>query len=133
MKKILMAAVAAFLLSAVFVYAGSRPKTEILGQQEPAQKYKVTFIELGSVKCVPCKMMIPVMKEIEEKYGKEVKVIFYDVWTAEGRPYGEKYGIRGIPTQVFLDESGKEVFRHVGYFPLEQMLPELKKLGVKVD
>jgi len=54
--------------------------------------YKVTFIELGSVRCIPCKQMQPIMKSIEEKYGKQVKVVFYDVWTEAGAPYGKQYG-----------------------------------------
>ncbi len=95
-------------------------------------KIKVTFVELGSVRCIPCKMMQPIMKEIEEKYGDEVKVIFYDVWTPEGRPYAEKYQIRAIPTQVFLDENGKEFFRHVGFFPREELFEVLKKKGVNI-
>jgi thioredoxin 1 len=78
-------------------------------------KYKVTFIELGSVKCIPCQKMQPVMKSIEEKYPTQVKVVFYDVWTPEGKPYSEKYKIKLIPTQVFLDETGKEFFRHEGF------------------
>jgi thioredoxin 1 len=77
----------------------------------------VTFVELGSVKCVPCRQMQPVMKSIEEKYGKQVNVVFYDVWKSEQRAYAEKYGIRLIPTQVFLDKDGKEFFRHEGFFP----------------
>ena len=44
------------------------------------QKSKVTFVELGSVNCIPCKKMQPVMKAIEEKYGEQISVIFYDVW-----------------------------------------------------
>lgn len=95
-------------------------------------KIKVTFVELGSVRCIPCKMMQPIMKEIEEKYGDEVKVVFYDVWTEAGRPYAEKYGIRAIPTQVFLDENGKEFFRHVGFFPREELFDVLKKKGVNI-
>ena len=51
----------------------------LLGQTEGV-KPKVTFIELGSVNCIPCKQMQPVMKSIEEKYGEQIKVIFYDVW-----------------------------------------------------
>ena len=43
---------------------------------------KVTFVELGSVNCIPCKQMQPIMKSVEEKYGDQVKVIFYDVWKA---------------------------------------------------
>ena len=94
-------------------------------------KYKVTFIELGSVRCIPCQKMQPVMKSIEAKYGKEVKVIFYDVWTPEGKPFAVQYGIESIPTQVFLDENGKEFSRHVGYFPEEELVKVLKQKGVK--
>lgn len=81
------------------------PETE---QQRDVVKYKVTFIELGSVRCIPCQKMQPVMKSIETKYGKEVKVVFHDVWTPEGNPFVEQYGIEVIPTQVFIDENGKE-------------------------
>ncbi len=95
------------------------------------EKYKVTFIELGSVKCIPCQQMQPVMKSIEEKYGKQVKVVFHDVWTEAGAPYGQKYGIEAIPTQIFLDESGNEYFRHVGFFPEEELVKVLNQKGVK--
>ena len=93
--------------------------------------YKVTFIELGSVRCIPCKQMQPIMKSIQEKYGKQVKVVFYDVWTEEGAPYGRQYGIEAIPTQVFLDKDGKEYYRHLGYFPEEELIKVLKQKDVK--
>jgi len=94
-------------------------------------KYKVTFIELGSVRCIPCQKMQGVMKSIEQKYGNQVKVVFYDVWTPEGKPFGEKYGIENIPTQVFLDENRKEFSRHVGFFPEEELIKVLNTKGVK--
>ena len=94
-------------------------------------KYKVTFIELGSTRCIPCQQMQPVMKSVEEKYGRQVKVVFHDVWTEAGAPYGKQYNIEAIPTQVFLDESGKEFFRHVGYFPEEELVKVLREKGVK--
>ena len=92
---------------------------------------RVTFIELGSVKCIPCKMMQPIMKEIEDEYRDQVKVIFYDVWTVDGRKYGQQYRIRVIPTQVFLDNNGKEYFRHEGFFPKEELVKVLKMKGVE--
>jgi len=85
------------------------------------EKPKITFIELGSVKCKPCIRMQEVIKKVEEKYPTQVKTIFYDVWTKEGEPYAEKYHIDPIPTQVFLDKNGKEYFRHEGYFPFEEL------------
>jgi len=98
--------------------------------QKKALKYKVTFIELGSVRCVPCQKMQTVMKVIDKKYGNQVKVIFHDVWTAQGKPFGNQYHITAIPTQVFLDESGKEFFRHEGYFPEEELVKVLNQKGV---
>ncbi len=100
-------------------------------QKQDKEKYKITFIELGSVRCIPCQEMQPIMKSIEAKYGKDVKVIFYDVWTEEGRSYAAKYKINLIPTQVFLDQDGKEFFRHEGFFPEEELVKVLKQNGVK--
>lgn len=106
--------------------------TKTTEQPKPkAIKYKVTFIELGSVRCIPCQKMQPVMKSIETKYGKEVKVVFHDIWTPEGQPFAKQYNIESIPTQVFLDENGKEFSRHVGYFPEEELVKVLKTKGVK--
>ncbi|GAB1402491.1 hypothetical protein MASR1M68_14020 [Elusimicrobiota bacterium] len=93
---------------------------------------KVIFIELGSVNCMPCKMMQPVIADIEKEYGAQVNVIFHDVWTKEGKPYAEQYGIRTIPTQIFLDKDGNEYFRHQGFFPKEEIIKVLEKGGVKI-
>jgi len=89
----------------------------VISDNNPEKKPLITFVELGSVNCIPCKKMQPVMKANEKKYSKQIKVIFYDVWKSEQRKYADEYGIRLIPTQVFLDKNGKEIFRHEGFFP----------------
>jgi thioredoxin 1 len=94
---------------------------------------KVTFVELGSVNCVPCRAMQPVMKAIEEKYAGQVAVVFHDVWKADERQYAEKFGIRVIPTQVFLDKDGKEFFRHEGFYPEAEIHKLLEKQGLKAQ
>lgn len=99
--------------------------------QATSSGYEVTFVELGSVNCIPCRMMQPVMKAIEEKYRGRVRVVFYDVWTPEGRDYAAQYRIYAIPTQVFLDKNGKEFFRHVGFFPQAEIEKVLAKQGVR--
>lgn len=98
-----------------------------------AQKDKpiVTFVELGSVNCIPCKQMQPIMKSIEQKYGSQIKVIFYDVWKENQKKYAEFYGISLIPTQVFLDSKGKEFFRHEGFYPEKEIDKLLTKKGLK--
>ena len=108
----------------------NKPKTNNEMKKDET-KYKVTFIELGSVRCIPCQKMQPVMKSIETKYANQVKVVFHDVWTPDGKPFAEQYGIESIPTQVFLDENGKEFSRHEGYFPEEELVKVLKTKGVK--
>ena len=92
-------------------------------------KYQVTFLELGADRCIPCKKMQPIMKEIAAAFPDRVQVVFYDVWK-DPAP-AEKYGIQLIPTQVFLDQKGKEIARHVGLFPKEEILALLKKNGVQ--
>lgn len=113
------------LLTANLLMAQTKEKNNL------NEKPKVTFIELGSVNCIPCKQMQPVMKAIEAKYGGQVKVIFYDVWTKEQRPYADKYGIKLIPTQVFLDENGKEFHRHEGFYPEAEIDKILQRKGIE--
>jgi len=100
-------------------------------ERKKPDNIKVTFVELGSIKCIPCKKMQPIMEEIKKEYKGQVKVVFHDVWTDEGRPYASTYKIRIIPTQVFLDKNGKEYFRHEGFFPKEELMKILKMKGVK--
>ncbi len=93
--------------------------------------HKIEFVELGSVNCVPCKKMQPIMKSTEEKYKGQVKVTFYDVWKDDAP--AKKYGIKLIPTQVFLDAEGKEIMRHEGFFPEEDIDKFLKSQGLTLN
>ena len=90
----------------------------------------VTFVELGSVNCIPCKAMQKVMKAVEEKYGSQLRIIFYDVWKQDQAHYAEEYKIRLIPTQVFLDVNGKEIMRHQGFFPEKDIDAFLQSKGL---
>ena len=125
------------LLAGILAFANCQHPSQdntnvpVTSVNKPETKFKVTFIELGSVRCIPCRQMQSVMKSINDKYASQVNVVFYDVWTPEGKPYGEKYAIEAIPTQVFLDENGKEYYRHLGYFPEEELVKILNMKGVK--
>lgn len=97
-----------------------------MGPQPSESKPKVTFVELGSVNCVPCKAMKLVTDKLEKKYPKDLRIVFHDVWTEQGEKAAAPYSIRSIPTQVFLDEKGKEFFRHEGYFSQDEIEKLLK-------
>lgn len=118
MKSLPLRIFALLMLGAVMLFAQQNAKP------------KVTFIELGSVNCIPCKKMQPVMKSVEAKYGSQLKVIFYDVWKKDQKKYSEQYGVKLIPTQVFLDENGKEFFRHEGFYPETEIDKLLAKKGL---
>ena len=132
--RIIKSVVILILLTLLFVpfsIAGKIEAPALKDKSDKKSEIKATFVELGSVNCIPCKAMQPVMKAVEEEYGDQVKVVFYDVWTKEGSPYGEQYKIRAIPTQIFLDKDGKEFFRHMGFFPKEEIAKVLEKQGIK--
>ena len=93
-----------------------------------AQTPKVTFIEIGSTTCIPCKKMQPIMKSIEKKYKEQIKVIFYD--TNKEKNKSKEYGVKLIPTQIFLDANGKEFYRHEGYYPEAEIDKILKNKGL---
>lgn len=120
----------ALIFVAPTVWTQSKTDKPRANDDARATKPLVTFVELGSVKCIPCRQMQPVMKAVEEKYGKQVNVVFYDVWKDDQREYAEKYGIKVIPTQVFLDKEGKEFFRHEGFFPEAEIDKLLQKRGL---
>ena len=87
------------------------------------------LLELGSTSCIPCKMMAPILERLKKKYQGKFQVEFIDV--RKNPSAGERYGIKMIPTQIFFDASGKEVSRHVGFFPQEEIEKKLAEMGVK--
>ena len=97
---------------------------------EGKAELKVTFVELGSESCMPCRMMKPVLEKVSKQYSGQVKVVYHDIMTEAGRSEGSKYRIRVIPTQIFLDNTGKEYFRHEGFFSYEDIDKVLKQKGV---
>lgn len=99
--------------------------------QDSLQAPIVTLVEIGSVKCIPCRKMQPILKEIEDEFGDRVEVIFHDIWTTKGKIDARKYNVRLIPTQVFLDSTGKEYFRHEGFFPKKNIIEKLADKGLK--
>lgn len=91
---------------------------------------KITFIEIGSTHCIPCKQMKPILKSIENKYKSQIKVIFYDI--NKDKDVVKKYNVKLIPTQVFLNEKGEEIHRHQGFYPEKEIDKFLQKQGLKI-
>ncbi|MCU0613021.1 MAG: thioredoxin family protein [Candidatus Eisenbacteria bacterium] len=88
------------------------------------------LVDLGADKCIPCKMMAPILVELRRDYAGQFEVEFVDVW--KNPAPGRAYGINVIPTQIFFDASGAERFRHEGFFGKEDILKKWAELGVAV-
>jgi len=88
------------------------------------------LVDLGADKCIPCKMMAPILEEMKKDYAGIINVEFIDVWKNPEK--AKEYRISIIPTQIFFDASGKELFRHEGFFSKEDILAKWKELGVEL-
>ena len=87
------------------------------------------LLELGSKRCPPCRRMMPILDELKAKYRDKFQIRYIDVW--KNPAAGSKYGVRAIPTQIFYDSKGNEVFRHTGFYSKKQILATWKQHGVK--
>jgi len=92
-------------------------------------KGRVTMVDLGAKKCIPCKMMAPVLVKLEAAYEGKAAIVFIDVW--ENREQAPRFKVRAIPTQIFFNEQGEEVFRHVGFFDERSIIEQLSQMGVE--
>ncbi len=90
---------------------------------------KPTLAEFGRGTCIPCKQMKPVLESLAVEYQDRLNVPIVSV--DEYRDLTNYYKVMAIPTQIGFDSSGKEVFRHVGFWPKDQIITQLTKLGIK--
>ena len=91
-------------------------------------KGMVTMVDLGADSCVPCKMMAPIIEKLEKSYRGKAAIVFIDVW--KDKEPAKRFGIRAIPTQIFFDKDGREIYRHTGFMGEADIVAQLKKMGV---
>ena len=89
------------------------------------------LVDLGASFCIPCIMMAPSLEELKQEYAGRLQVEFIDAWENPGAK--KQYGVFFCPTQIFIDASGKELFRHTGYYSKQDILARWKELGVDLE
>lgn len=87
------------------------------------------LLDLGSHKCIPCQRMTPILAELKDTYAGVFDVQFLDVWEEENKEAAAAHAIESIPTQIFFDAAGKELWRHEGFISKEDILSRWGKLG----
>lgn len=134
MNKVAKISIVVVLLIAVGIVIAvkncdSPPAANSTGDQN--QPKLPRLVDLGAGKCIPCKMMAPILEELRQEYAGRLRVDVYDVWEDPG--IGDQYGVRIIPTQIFYDAGGKELWRHEGFMSKEDILAKWKELGVDLS
>ena len=131
------------LLSELTNSIGTRMKIEVsaswlktqaaLETDNPVSKARangnVSLVDFGSTGCVPCEMLAPILNTLKEKYKGKANIVLVQV--TEEPVLASVYGVEVIPLQIFYNKTGKEVFRHAGFFPQEDIEKQLSQMGVK--
>lgn len=91
-------------------------------------KDTVTMVDLGATACIPCKMMAPIIEELAVEYRGKAAIIFIDVW--QNPDEAKKFKVSMIPTQIFFDRSGNEIYRHSGFMDKKTIVAQLAQMGV---
>ena len=137
MKIIIIAALAVAAAGAVALKKGKAPTDSntsgaAAAATTPGSTVKLPrLVDLGAGKCIPCKKMAPILEDLKKEYAGRMEVEFIDVW--QNPEAGKAYNIDMIPTQIFYEAGGKELFRHVGFFGKEDILAKWKEVGVDIS
>lgn len=129
-RLLIVLALAAAIMGVV-VLKQSESKDDSSRLEETEMKSLPRLVDLGGGQCLNCKMMEPVMKELQEEYAGQLQVLVLDVKTNESLV--QEYNIRTIPVQIFYDASGKELFRHEGFMSKEDILSKWNELGISFE
>jgi len=105
----------------------------VLAKDNPVDKARSSgrpsLVDFGSTGCRPCDMLAPILETLKTKYAGKVNVVFVHV--GQEPVLASRYGIKTIPMQFFYDKDGKEVFRHLGFWPQDEIEKQLAEMGVK--
>jgi|GEM_PF-533998 len=108
---------------------------EAKSQPQPQKSYGPhpvpKLLDLGATSCIPCRMMASVLDDLSKEYKGKLDVEFIDVW--QNQAAAQEYGVQSIPTQIFYDANGHEIYRHVGYFPKEDVIQAFQSHGVNLS
>ncbi|MHC4168311.1 MAG: thioredoxin family protein [Planctomycetota bacterium] len=132
-KIVIVVALLVGVVVAVAVRRGGAGAQEVPEEYKPEQltgKGLPALVDLGSDKCVSCKMMSSVLDELRTEFAGKLQVNFLDVHKYPD--LANMYAIMVIPTQIFYDGSGKELFRHEGFYSTDDILAKWQELGVEL-
>jgi len=107
----------------------SEPNLDSIPLERALSNGKPTLAEFGRGVCVPCKAMKPILEELSVEYKGRLNVVIVEI--DDHLNLTRQYEIMVIPTQIFFNSSGKEVFRHIGFYAKDDIIAQLKEMGIE--
>ncbi len=129
MKSLVISAIFCLLMTTGFLASASASEKSEDDLNELPVKGMVTIIDLGRKTCTQCKMMAPILERLEREYRGKAAIVFINLIDYPKQQY--KYKLKALPTQIFFNPSGEEVYRHVGFLSKEDIVAQLNKMGVE--
>ena len=129
MKSLVILAIFCLLITTGFLANASASEESKDDLDELPVKGMVTMIDLGKKTCTQCKMMAPILERLEKEYRGKAAIVFINLLDYPEQQY--KYELKALPTQIFFDPVGEEVYRHVGFLSEEDIVAQLNKMGVE--
>jgi len=130
--RIAIVALLAVAVAGVVVARRARPRPAAGEGTAPAAAVPLPrLVDVGRGQCVACKMMEPVLEELRKEFAGRLQVDYVDLGADPDA--AEKFGIEIIPTQIFFDADGEELFRHQGFFGKDDIVAKWKELGVDLS
>ncbi|MEN8118875.1 MAG: thioredoxin [Bacteroidota bacterium] len=83
-----------------------------------------TLVDFSAEWCAPCKALAPILKEVKQELGDDVKIIKIDV--DKNPVIAQNLQISGVPT-IIIYKNGEQKFRQSGVIPASQLIQTLKQ------
>lgn len=129
MKSFLIYVIFSLLMTNVFLTASSASEEHENFLKNLPVKGVVTMIDLGKKNCTQCKMMAPILEKLEEEYRGKAAIVFINLLEDPEQQY--RFNLKALPTQIFFNPEGKEVYRHTGFMSEKAIMEQLSKMGVE--
>ncbi len=129
MKSLIMPVIFCLLITTGFITNASASEEHENYLKNLPVKGMVTMIDLGKKTCTQCKMMAPILDKLKTKYKGKAEIVFINLLEDPEQQY--VYRLKALPTQIFFNPKGEEVYRHVGFMSEKDIVAQLSKMGVE--
>jgi len=129
MKSLIISVISVLFLTTGLLANVSTPEEHEEFLKNLPVKGTVTMIDLGKKTCTQCKMMAPILEKLKIKYEGKAAIVFINLLDDPEQQY--RFKLKALPTQIFFNREGEEIYRHTGFMAEKAIVEQLNKMGVE--